>query len=44
METIVGGALKQLFSTAATSGPVSTAQVKSALSGANQKMAATGGA
>jgi multiple sugar transport system substrate-binding protein len=43
METIVGGALKQLFSTAATSGSVSTAQVKSALTGAGQKMAAAGG-
>jgi multiple sugar transport system substrate-binding protein len=43
METIVGGEVKQLFATAATSGTVSTAQVKSAASGANQQMAAAGG-
>jgi multiple sugar transport system substrate-binding protein len=43
METIVGGALKQLFATAATKGSVSQAQVKSALTDANQKMAAAGG-
>jgi multiple sugar transport system substrate-binding protein len=43
METIVGGAVKQLFATAATKGSVSEAQVKSALTDANQKMAAAGG-
>jgi multiple sugar transport system substrate-binding protein len=43
METIVGGAVKQLFATAATKGSVSASQVQSALSEANQKMAATGG-
>jgi multiple sugar transport system substrate-binding protein len=43
METIIGGALKQLFATAATKGSVSEADVKSALSDANQKMAAAGG-
>jgi len=44
METIIGGAVKQLFATAATKGSVSQADVKSALTDANQKMAAaTGG-
>jgi multiple sugar transport system substrate-binding protein len=42
METIIGGALKGLFATAATKGSVTPAQVKSALSDANQKMAAAG--
>ena len=42
METIVGGALKGLFATAATKGAVSDAQVKAALTAANQKMAAAG--
>src|SRR3954468_8553864 len=38
METIIGDAIKQLMATAATKGAVSEAQVKSALSAANQKM------
>jgi multiple sugar transport system substrate-binding protein len=43
METIIGGAVKQLFATAATKGSVTEADVKSALSDANQKMAAAAG-
>jgi multiple sugar transport system substrate-binding protein len=43
METIVGGALKGLFATAATKGAVSQAQVKAALTDANQKMSAAAG-
>jgi len=42
METIIGGAVKQLIAKAATSGSVSEAEVKSALTGANQKMQAAG--
>jgi multiple sugar transport system substrate-binding protein len=42
METIVGGALKGLIATAATKGSVSEEQVKSALTAANDKMAAAG--
>jgi multiple sugar transport system substrate-binding protein len=43
METIIGDAVKQLFATAATKGSVTEAQVKTALSAANEKMAAAGG-
>src|SRR3954454_19018793 len=44
METFIGDAVKQLISRAATKGSVSEADVKSALTAANQKMAAaTGG-
>jgi multiple sugar transport system substrate-binding protein len=43
METIVGGAVKSLFATAATHGSASSAQVKSALSTADQQMAAAQG-
>jgi len=42
METIIGGAVKDLMATAATQGSVSEAQVKQALAGANQKMVAAG--
>jgi multiple sugar transport system substrate-binding protein len=43
METFVGDAVKQLVAKAATQGSVSEAEVKSALSAANQKMQAAGG-
>jgi len=43
METFVGDAVKQLIAKATTQGPVSEAEVKSALSAANQKMQAAGG-
>lgn len=44
METLIGDAVKQLFARAATQGSVSEGEVKSALTEANQKMAAaTGG-
>jgi multiple sugar transport system substrate-binding protein len=43
METIIGGAMKQLISDSATKGPVSDAQVKAALKAANDKMAAAAG-
>ncbi|MFL5442796.1 MAG: ABC transporter substrate-binding protein [Myxococcales bacterium] len=43
METFIGDALKQLISRAATKGSVSEAEVKSALTAANQKMAAASG-
>jgi multiple sugar transport system substrate-binding protein len=42
METIIGGAVKSLFATAATKGSVSEDEVRSALSAANEKMAAAG--
>jgi multiple sugar transport system substrate-binding protein len=43
METLLGQALKGLFAKAATQGDVSDADVKAALTEANQKMAAAGG-
>jgi multiple sugar transport system substrate-binding protein len=43
METLIGGAIKQLFAQAATKGSVTPADVRSALADANQKMAAVGG-
>jgi multiple sugar transport system substrate-binding protein len=43
METLVGQALKSLFAKAATQGDVSDAEVKAALTDANEKMAAAGG-
>jgi len=43
METIIGDAMKQLIAQSATKGPVSDAQVKAALKGANDKMAAAAG-
>jgi len=43
METFIGDAVKQLVAKATTQGSVSDADVKSALSNANQKMQAAGG-
>ena len=43
METIIGDAMKQLIAQSATKGEVSEAQVKAALKGANDKMAAAAG-
>jgi multiple sugar transport system substrate-binding protein len=43
METLIGQALKGLFAKAATQGDVSDADVKAALTSANEKMAAAGG-
>ncbi len=43
METIIGDAMKQLIADSATKGPVSDEQVREALKGANEKMAAAGG-
>jgi multiple sugar transport system substrate-binding protein len=43
METIIGDAMKQLIAQAATKGSVSEDEVRSALKGANDKMAAAGG-
>src|SRR3954454_5639696 len=43
METIIGDSMKQLIAQSATKGPVSDAQVKAALKGANDKMAAAAG-
>jgi multiple sugar transport system substrate-binding protein len=43
METLIGSAVKDLFSQAATKGNVTTQQVQAALNNANQKMAAASG-
>jgi multiple sugar transport system substrate-binding protein len=43
METFIGDAVKQLIATAATKGSVSDAEVRSALTAANQKMQAAAG-
>jgi multiple sugar transport system substrate-binding protein len=42
METLIGGAVKNLFAKAASTGNVSEKDVKAELAEANQKMAASG--